>query len=186
MGKIVCRGNEYHCDTRKYWHLAHPGAWMFFHNVFLNEGLLASASYVAQFPGLGGVASPYSLKMKSGDEKELAWEAVRVEEFPDSPSREGCIFLFDEYEHADHTANIWFPNQKRHFLEARILSQSTIQKVDSKWLDCNNENWVHCARQYWKGEITNAPLYEVIVHGFVYFPGWSENPFGLSVPVPEG
>jgi hypothetical protein len=36
---------------------------------------------------------------------------------------------------------------------------------------------------WWQGEMTAAPIREILVDGTVYFSGWREEPFGLMKPM---
>lgn len=54
------------------------------------------------------------------------------------------------------------------------LQQGHYHTVDAKWLDTTLQDWECAARNYWKGLTTEKPIYEVIVQGALYLPGWEK------------
>jgi hypothetical protein len=157
-----------------FWHLTHEGS-LLLHNAVLGQGAVASASMTAMT--ISGVGTQYGL-IRQSDPKEQAWEAVRATEFQNLPSRLNTLFLFDDMESAKAAAARWFGREKRCLLETRIVEGSIWHRADVSWLD-SNEEWEGRARSYWRGEMSDTPAPEIIVHGAVFFPGWDKPPFKL-------
>jgi hypothetical protein len=139
------------------------------HNAWLTQGLCSSASLLAQVPGWEGIGSRYGLS-RSSDNKEQAWEAVRLTVTSKLPSRKGAISLFEDESTATTAVKGWFPNETRALVEARIVKGSTVHVADARLLECHEQGWDANANKYWQGEMTASPLREVLVSGTVYFP----------------
>lgn len=176
---IEINGHTFEFFPKKYWHLADPNSFLL-HNAFLSKGLCFSISAVNQMPNLENAVSPYALRAMT-DEKEGVWEHVRTNEFPDLPSRKGAFFFLDDIELANQLKETWFKGQEKHVLEAYIRDDSNLHRADSRWLDCIPENWEENALRYWKGDMNENAIPEVLVHGAVYFPGWDKPPFGWKL-----
>jgi hypothetical protein len=174
---VKCRGQLYEVSSSRYWHLTHANGNML-HNARLAEGICTSISVVTRMPGLGKAVSPYAIKVMS-DAKEKAWEATRLSLNSALPSRSGAVFLFDSEEQATTAIQAWFSNETRTLVDAHIVSGATIHVADARLLDCRESEWATNARRYWLGEMTAAPIREVLVDGLIYFPGWEAEPFGL-------
>lgn len=181
---IVSRGRIFTLLPRTYWHLAHPTAGFLLNNVAANEGICWSISEIRKTPGLEKAASPYSSKFFMGDKKEIVWGQVRINVNPRLPSRNGAIFLFEDEEMALTIMAKWFPTELRHLLEVRVVRDSSILRCDSKWLDCNEDQWKKNAFHYWSGNMTSDPIPEILIEGAVYFPGWQRKPFGIGEGMP--
>ena len=174
---IEINGHTFEFFPKKYWHLAHPNS-LLLHNAPLSKGFCFSISFVNQMPNLENAVSPYALRVMF-DEKEGVWEHVRKNKFPDLPSRKGAFFLLDDIELANQLNETWFKGEERHVLETYIRDGSNLHRADSRWLDCTTENWEENAMRYWKGDMNENAISEVLVHGAVYFPGWDKPPFGM-------
>ncbi len=162
---------------KTYWHLAHPGSFLL-HNVFLSKGWCSSISYINTMPNLENAVSPYSLRAMF-DEKERVWENVRKNKFPYLPSRKGAIFLLDDFEFSNQLNETWFRGEERLVLEVYVKEDSILHTADSLWLDCISEHWEENALRYWKGDMRENAIPEVLVHGDVYFQDWEKPPFGM-------
>jgi len=178
METVVCRDQTYVLLPKEYWHLVHPTKGDMFHNAYLQEGLLRSASAISRIDGLELVVSPYSLTAMT-DDKEQVWERVRASSFGSLPSRVRALFLLDSKDIVTRVLREWFGNEGRHVVKSRIVAMSAFHRADAKWLDCLENDWEDHARRYWSGEMSDDPIPEVLVDGAVYFPDWREPPFGM-------
>lgn len=169
---IYHRGQYHRLLPGMFYHLTDSSAPLLW-NARLHEGLLPSISAIRE----GDFVTLYYI-LNSQPHKERVWEQIRAAEFPDLPTREKALFLFDDLNTANDAMTSWFHDQRRHLVEARIVSPSLVHKADAKWLDTDERKWESAARQYWAGEMTDVPIVEVIVCGHVYFPKWAEYPFG--------
>jgi hypothetical protein len=175
---ITAKGVNHALLEGIFWHVAHPGWGMLFHNARNNEGLLPSISAANQAPGQEDMFSLQSLKGQS-DPKELIWERVRKEMDAKLPTRNGAFFVVAEEIAARFISDKWFRAQNRHIIATRILKGSTVFQADANWLDCSQNDWESNAHKYWAGEMSDRPIREMLVHGCVYFPGWKKPPFGF-------
>lgn len=162
----------------EYWHLVDPDSQLL-GNAFLGKGLIASGSVMAR--SIPGAGSSYGL-FNQHTRKERAWEDVRVQNYPQRPSRINALFLFDDRATALGANRDWFGGQ-RVALKARIVRGSNHFVADARSLDAANESaWITQATHYWAGIETSEPVHEVIVDGWVFFPEWQLPPFGVMRP----
>lgn len=178
---VNCRGRDYVLRPELYWHLSARNA-LLLNNVFLAEGLCHSISQMNEMPGLERAVSPYGLKAQN-DGKEQIWEAMRRKVDPRLPSRIGAVFLVGSEDWANRLNELWFPNERRLVLEARVIEGSEVHYGDARWLESPPEAWEANATLYWGGKLTKDILPETLVHGLVYFPGWRKAPFGVGAGI---
>lgn len=144
-------------------------------NTRLKKGFLHTAEVMRSFMPEGTIASPYSY-LTAEKPKENVWEEVRASQFSSLPSRDGCLFLFEDEDSYNKACKIWWPNQNRRKLIAEIVKGSIVHRGDVKWLDATEPNWRNNAAAYWRGETTQDPLFELVVQGAVFFPEWEKFP----------
>lgn len=91
--------------------------------------------------------------------KEYVFEAVRVESYPQLPSRTRCMFLFDrEIDPAAYAARLVRDPARLSLLEIEVLPGSRVHRGRLSALDCNAWAIPEIERQaqiYWCG--VNAP-----------------------------
>lgn len=174
---VWCRENRYELLPGTYYHLPTADLWgeILLWNAWIGEGLLASASAIA----IDGVVTRYFIH-NCNDPKERLWERIRKREFPTLPSRMKAFFLFDDRDTVRRAHQLWFPNESRLVLEARVVRSTILHKADARWLDARENEWERSARYYWSSTLTDDPMVECIAHGQVYFPRWKEAPFGKA------
>jgi hypothetical protein len=154
-----------------FFHAFNPTDPMFRHNLYVGRGRLSSASAVRDAdPALAGIMSPYQA-LTQHREKEECFEQVRLREFPELPTRLGCIFLFLTREGADRGNAEWW-NGVNVILEARIVSAVSVGTFDARQLEALSDQWEAAARRYWAGEFTADPRPEVVLCGTIQLAGW--------------
>ena len=105
--------------------------------------------------------------------RELVWETVRLNELPEAPSRQRCIWLTRTIEQARE----WLPRmnldpklQPQTYWIVSVRATGRALEVDGGFLAGDAELlsvWHEKARQYWRGEKTASPQSEVIFDGTV-------------------
>ena len=106
-------------------------------------------------------------------EVENIFEEVRLAEFPESPSRKHCLFLFDlSLDPYSYAESMNFIPAERHLAELEIIdSHPKIARVNKSLLECrikdgklnaDREDIVGDARAYWSG-VTQTSLDEEIL-----------------------
>jgi len=162
-------------NDEPYWHLV-GASYIFYHNVRVGKGALPSVSAgIEAEPHLQNAHTPYSLN-NINNGKENLFEKIRQTSYPHLPSRLKTLYVFDDYSFAVRAQSEWFPNEKKTILECRIFTCSVTHKVDSTWLITPSNQWPDAAQKYWKGEMSDTPFPEILVHGVLYFPNWEEFP----------
>ena len=170
---VVCRGRVQVLLPGSYWHLTADGGHLL-HNAVLHEGLSITVSAVAEMAGLEQAVTMYSMKAAQ-DPKEMTWEAARKTVDAKLPTRSKTLYLFDSEDTAKTALASWFGREQRTLVQARIVAGSAIHRSDARWLDGTDESaWADRAARYWRGEMTDNPMPEILVHGSVYFPQWGE------------
>ncbi|MFO0995291.1 MAG: hypothetical protein U1F33_01310 [Alphaproteobacteria bacterium] len=175
---IRCGEQLYQLQPGSYWYLASSTMGLLRHYVSLSEGICSSISMIASLPALDGSVPHFGLRLMS-EEKENAWESIRLLTDPRLPSRRHSALLFDDESIAREAATRWFAPEVKHVLDVRIVWGTKLHLADARWLECDEERWHDHAQAYWTGEMTNDPLPEVLVDGLVYFPSWRRPPFRL-------
>ncbi|MBM7329475.1 DUF2441 domain-containing protein [Agrobacterium sp. S2] len=162
-----------------YWHLADRNS-LLFHNAPLAKGFLPSVSTIA----VGELIGATTLYAAFGAEphKEEVFEAVRAKSYPHRPSRINGLYCFNSRQDAERAYIEWFNGANKELVELSIAEDAVIHTADSRLLNAAENEWEDKANLYWAGASTDAPLFETIVHGYVFFPGWQEKPFGLLDP----
>lgn len=178
MDIITARGQQWPLLPGTYWHLAARDS-LLLHNVPLSQGVSLSMSMLRQQEGMQDAVTPY-LVAHGQSAKELIWEQARRPAGDTLPSRLGAMFVVESRAIAEMLASLWFAGEDRHLLAVRVVAGSAVARLDARWLDGEGRDWPHRAASYWRGELTDNPLPEVLVHGVVYFPDWQSPPFGLG------
>lgn len=162
-----------------YWHLASRNS-LIFNNAHLAKGYVQSISAIA----VGEMAGSTTLYAAAGPEqrKEDVFETVRAKSFPHLPSRSKALFCFNSRADAERAYIEWFKGADKEFVEMRIPTDTLVHTADSRLLNAAESEWENRANLYWTGASTDDPLFETIVHGHVFFPGWQEKPFGMLDP----
>lgn len=137
---------------------------------------MKSASLMAV--AVPGVISPYG-HLNAERAKEGVFEQIRIEHYPKRPSRLNAFFCFPTRKDAEKASTTWFKDEGRLFLELQIVEGSNFFCTDSNLLNAIERDWENAAHRYWSGQVTNDPLYEVVIHGAMYFTGWEQKPFGM-------
>ena len=105
--------------------------------------------------------------------RELVWEAVRLNEFPEAPSRQRCIWLTRTVEQAREWAprmNIDLKLQPQTYWIVSLRATGKAFEADGNFLAGDAELlpvWHEKARQYWLGEKSASPQTEVLFNGTV-------------------
>ncbi|MBX3120962.1 MAG: DUF2441 domain-containing protein [Fimbriimonadaceae bacterium] len=99
--------------------------------------------------------------------REMYWEKVRHEEFPEAPSRQRGIWLVRTYEDAKRWANHmgWHPAV---FRIVRVTASGRALNTDGNRIPDNCEPlaiWHEKAQAYWMGKDSDQPLPEVLFEG---------------------
>ena len=167
-------------DEKPYWHLVPAvGAYAmtFYNNVMVGKGALSSVSaWIEADPAIANAQTGYSAH-RSNDPKEVIFEQIRQQEYSGLPSRIGkTIYLFDDYSLAQRAQTEWFANAPKIVHECRVIKGTTLHRADSAWLNCPQQDWVSCARNYWGGRLSSVPFPEILVHGAIYFPEYRSFP----------
>jgi hypothetical protein len=174
MDFIEWNGTIQQMYSEPVWHLVPPddGSTFFYHNLYLAKGFLSSISlWIEHDPNLANAHSRYSA-FNIEKEKEAVFERIRAERFPSHPSRLKALFVFKGESDVSRALNEWYKNVARNVYGARILTHSKVHVGDSIWLNC--ADWEEGAEKYWRGDLADTSLPEVIVHGTLYFPKWQE------------
>jgi hypothetical protein len=105
--------------------------------------------------------------------RELVWETVRLNEFPETPSRQRCIWLTRTVEQARE----WVPRmnldpklQPQTYWIVSLRATGKALEADGGFLAEDAELlpvWHEKAHQYWRGETSANPQPEVIFNGMV-------------------
>lgn len=105
---------------------------------------------------------------------EYLWERERTISYNTEPSRQTCLFAFDNLEDVykykrERDAE---PTQKEEteICEVQINDVYSLKKYDARWLDnlppkATYEMYLVAVRNYWKGKKTRQPMMEYILHG---------------------
>lgn len=161
---------------RPFWHLVVASGGLFYNNVRAGRGALLSVSAGIQAePHLENAHTPYSLT-RMHDEKERVFEDVRRTSYPACPSRLKTLYVFDNRGFADRALAEWYSSEPKVAYECRVLAHSVLHRTDAAWLNYSRDQWPACAHRYWRGEMSQNPFAEVLVHGALYFPDWQEFP----------
>ena len=167
------------------WHLTQADSFLL-RNAFLGKGFTSTMSAVAAATSNTGFVSPYQT-LNVNKEKEELWEKVRQDIAPTQPSRLGAIFMFEDETAVERARQRWFKDEQR--LAVRVMAfpppVSLLHRADTEWLNYPREEWGEAAAHYWHGTVSQSPLFELVVHGQVYFPDWEHRPFGLMAPSRE-
>jgi len=166
-------------DEKPYWHIVPThgmNAMLFYNNVRAGKGALLSVSAgIEAEPHLENAHTPYSLS-RMNDEKEALFENIRINKYPERPSRLKTIYLFDDYSLVERALNEWFKDESRAVHECRALANSITHVADTNWLNCYQNEWEICAEKYWSGSMSDKPFPEIRIHGAVYFPEYETFP----------
>lgn len=165
----------------RYWHVthAHPMNLMLL-NTWTGKGKLSSMSETRRQHG-EHLVSIGDLYPAIDADSEAVWEAVRAARFPGLPSRQGALFFFERKEDAA-LAKAWTRLETVTF-EARIHASARVHRADLNWFEQPHDDLEAAALAYWQGEPnpTLPPVWELIVDGSVFVPGWAAPPFGPIV-----
>ncbi len=176
MTQIVdtCWGKR-EIHDKPFWHLISENGF-FYNNVRVAKGALLSVSAgIEAEPHIETSQTLYSM-YRSNDQKEIVFERIRKQYFPDLPSRLKTLYVFDDYQLVERALSEWFPTEIKIVHECRILVSNITHKADTFWLNSNADQWEICAKNYWSGVMSPKSFPEVIVHGALYFPGWESFP----------
>jgi len=157
-----------------HFHVTDPAKdWMFRNSLYVGRGNLTAAAATRLLnSNLDAVISLYEA-FTSEREKEEVFECVRSNDFPDQPSRLGCLFLFKEPETAKRCNEKWWGGRGV-IHEARIVSARNVGVFDAHHLDVPAAEYETAARRYWNGENTDEPVLEVLLVGTMYIAEWKE------------
>ena len=98
--------------------------------------------------------------------RELVFESIRKEFYPELPSRQKCIWLIP-----DNEKSLEFWNNKLHNKHQRIFKvtvDGNIHRAAQKWLEGGTislNNWYKLAHSYWKGESIGSIEDEILFEG---------------------
>jgi hypothetical protein len=176
MAQLVdtCWGRR-EINEKPYWHLISEQGF-FYNNVRVAKGALLSVSAgIAAEPHIESAQTLYSL-YRSSDQKEIVFEKIRQQYYPELPPRLKTLYVFDDYSFVERALNEWFQDEAKIVHECRMLVGNKTHKADTFWLNSNADQWKICAKNYWSGEMSPEPFPEIIVHGALYFPEWQNFP----------
>ncbi|MCY1371196.1 hypothetical protein D9M68_523400 [compost metagenome] len=158
-----------------YWHLTDRDG-LLLNNVRVGKGWFPSVSHFAKGE-MANAVTPYSLK-NARSEKERFWEEIRATQFDKLPSRINALFGFLSKDDAERAVREWFRGEEKLVVEIRVAKQAKTHLADARHLDRHEPEWRNAAMDYWEGRVTEDPRPEVIIDGWVFFPGWEREPFG--------
>jgi len=99
--------------------------------------------------------------------RELLWETVRLNEFPDAPSWQRCIWLTRTLGQARDWIKV-LKFQPSTYWIVKLAATGRALDTDGRLLASDSEAlpaWYEKARAYWRGEMTADPWSEVIFDG---------------------
>ncbi len=100
--------------------------------------------------------------------REIIYEAVRVEKYPDKPSRLECIFLCPNLESARQFAQV---KKTGIFYEVTIINSKAIQFIANWRMMAGPSHTltdaIEWAEEYWKGVNVPPPQQEVVIESDV-------------------
>lgn len=98
--------------------------------------------------------------------RELIFESIRQEYYPELPSRQKCVWLIPKIEESlDFWGNIIRSKQQRIF---KVSIDGKIHRSSHKWLNGGTfsvNKWYDLAHKYWKGEGSGNYDDEIILEG---------------------
>jgi hypothetical protein len=100
--------------------------------------------------------------------KEYVFEDIRINEFPNKPSRKKCIFLAPQSLNLKHYAKKMNFGEELVYLEIQPLNDSKIHFANIGLLNCDtlaHEIKVKNAREYWQGNAEITDDTEVLYEG---------------------
>jgi hypothetical protein len=87
--------------------------------------------------------------------KEYIFEDVRINEFPDKPSRKKSMFLSpNEIDVIEYAKGLGYKTETKFFYEIELIEKLNIHFADLSFLNCttsSHEQKVDNARRYWEG-----------------------------------
>ncbi len=165
------------------WHLT-PRSSVLLHNAFLAQGCWCSmGSFAANARATPDLCRP-------------------TKHSTVSPVRRNCGNRFGSTEHQtglrglelslcsrmrtrpELTRQKWFSSEERVAVRAVAFPPplASVHRADAGWLSRPEAEWEDAAIHYWRGTASQAPLFELMVQGKIYFPDWQNPPFGLLAP----
>jgi hypothetical protein len=96
--------------------------------------------------------------------RELIMEQLRLQEFPDVPSRQRCLFLTENLDEA----RTWKERVKDPAIICSIECTGTIHRADANLLLSDSESLSVTqdrGRRYWRGELSEDPHREILFIG---------------------
>lgn len=129
----------------------------------LKTGKLVSPAFTNLLVPNAGSVSLYQV-LHADREKEATFEKIREKHYPNSPTRLGALYLFQDVDSAHKANEVWWQG-KRHIYGVDIVLSHSQLLADSNWLNCKQENWGDNAHSYFKGLHTETPLLEVLLVG---------------------
>lgn len=101
--------------------------------------------------------------------KELFYESVRRECFPEKNGRLGTVFFYENLMVAEMAYHQKGKKDGR-FCEVEIVETRSLDRYDSRWLtdlraSCIFKECLDAVKNYWKGEMTEHPKMEILFSG---------------------
>ncbi|XUA17448.1 DUF2441 domain-containing protein [Citrobacter sp. OP27] len=99
--------------------------------------------------------------------RELIWESVRREHFPDKPSRQKCLWVCHGIENLEY----WKPHlnvDQSNLRVYRVALDGNTHEASNEYLmndDIPYEQAIKMAHRYWNGEISNPVAKETLFEG---------------------
>jgi hypothetical protein len=95
--------------------------------------------------------------------RELAFESIRKEFYPELPSRQKCIWLMPDNE---KSLELWKNTiHNEHQKIFKVTADGNIHRAVQKWLiggTFSLNKWITLAHKYWKGEDSGSIEDEII------------------------
>lgn len=182
-------GTQLELFLHEYWYLApcrtefEPGEnvrpldWaMVLHNARIGKGVVTALDDL-----LSGI-TPSTLKSGAGKEAELLLEKIRIERFPEKPSRLRSYFLNYSRHVAEQREKIMFRGNRKLVRCHVVLNSAKFHHGDVEIFDklTGRPDDENLAASYWDNfePVTNAEFdrLEVIADSMLFFPDWEDFP----------
>lgn len=99
--------------------------------------------------------------------RELVWENIRIEKYPNYPSRQKCLWLLKNQDQIERWKKI-LKLEPRSYSIVKVKATGRAIEVDSSHLPSDSEplpTWYEKAYKYWEGAVTEDPLKEFLFVG---------------------
>lgn len=109
-------------------------------------------------------------KPQAEAKKELLFELVRRDDFPDRPSRSRCVWFLEDSDEAQAfwTSQGMLMQGRRVVVDVEAI-EGRLHRASAKWLNvplrASMQHHIEAARAYWRGEDASGPSTEILFEG---------------------